>query len=78
MAAAVTLTSTTIEGQLVELITKIQMLERDSATNPDNANRVTGNANYDQGTFTGTFNLAITTELNTSGQAVTIAQEYLS
>lgn len=77
MASAVTLAATTLEGQLVELITKIQIMERTTANNPNNSNLVTGTANYDQGTFSGTFNLAIATEINTDGQAVTVVQEYL-
>lgn len=78
MASAVTLNSTTLEGQLVELIERIQILELNSDANPNNENRVTGNNSLDNGNINGTFNIALTTTIDAQGRPVREAVEYLS
>jgi hypothetical protein len=77
MAASVTLNATTIEGQLMELVTAIQILENDTDANPNNQNRVTGSFNSDNGTFTGTFNLQIAQAVDNTGKPIFTAVTYL-
>ena len=78
MASAVTLQSTTLEGQLVELIERIQILESNPDANPNNQNRVTGNNSLDNGNINGTFNIALVTTIDAQGRPVREAVEYLS
>jgi hypothetical protein len=78
MTASVTLNATTIEGQLMELVTAIQIKENDAASNPNNQNRVTGSFNSDNGTFTGTFNLQIQQTVDATGKPTFTALEYLA
>ncbi len=78
MASSVTLASTTIEQQLIELVTRIQVLENNTANNPDGQNFVTGSANYDTGVFSGTFNIPFTVNVDGSGNPIINATAYLS
>ena len=78
MAASITLNSTTAEGQLVELITRIQMLEGSDVNNPNNLNRVTGNFNQDTGIYTGSFNLVCVPSVDSSGFPTFQVETYLN
>lgn len=78
MASAVTLQSTTLEGQLVEIIELMQILELDPDANPNNENRITGNNSLDNASVNGTFNIAFTTIIDAQGRPVREAVEYLS
>ncbi len=77
MASSVTLNGATIEQQLVELVSRIQILENTSSNNPDGQNFVTGSANTDTGVFSGTFNIPFTTSVDASGNPVITATTYL-
>lgn len=77
MAAPITTNATTLEGQLMEIITAIQVKENDSASNPQNLNLVTANTNLDTGNFNATVNLSITTSVGSSGSLVIEAESYL-
>ncbi len=57
MANSATLQATTIEQQLIELINLIQILERNSAKNPDNRDFVSGTYNSNTGVFSATINI---------------------
>ena len=78
MAAAITTTSTTLEGQLLEIIAAMQLLERDPAQNPNNTNGVTGTFNSETNAFTSTVNLPASVQIGTNGQLEVSATEYLS
>lgn len=77
MAALPSINSSTLEGAILELITYAQVLERDTATNPEGANRITGTANFDTGLFNSTINLEIQSSIDGSGRSVTEVVEYL-
>ena len=78
MASSVTLASNTIEQQLIELVTRIQVLENNTANNPDGQNFVTGSANYDTGVFSGTFNIPFSVSVDASGNPIITATAYLT
>ena len=78
MASAITLTSTTAEGQLAELVAHMQNLEANPDANPNNANRVTGTYNLDTLVFNGTFNLPVEMAVNAQGKPEFTSSEYLS
>ena len=78
MASAITLQSTTAEGQLAELMAHIQNLEASDTANPNGENRVTGTYNTDTLAFNGTVNLPVTLALNAQGKPEFTAAEYLS
>ena len=78
MAAAHTTVATTVEGQLLELISVLQSLERNAVKNPNGLNKITGAYNQDAKTFSGTYNLDVTETLNNTGDIVLAAVEYLT
>ena len=78
MASAITLNSTTLEGQLAELIMAAQNLEASDVGNPNNQNRVTGTINTDTGLLNSTVNLPMELVVNAQGKAEFTATEYLS
>ena len=78
MASSVTLSSSTIEGQMVELVSRIQIAEADSAKNPNNVNAITGSYNQDTGIFSGTFSIPCDAAVDASGLPSFAAQEYLN
>ena len=78
MASSATLASTTIEQQLIELVTRIQVLENNATNNPDGQNFVTGSANYDTGVFSGTFNIPFSVNVDGSGNPIITATAYLT
>lgn len=78
MASPVTLNGSTIEQQLIELVSRIQVLENNTTNNPNGQNFVTGSANTDTGVFSGTFNIPIDVSVDGSGNTVITANPYLS
>ena len=78
MAAAHTTVATTVEGQLLELISVLQSYERNSVKNPNSLNKITGTYNQDAKTFSGTYTLDVAETLDNSGDIVIAAVEYLS
>ena len=78
MAPPITTTSTTLEGQLLEVITAMQLLERDPAQNPNNTNGVTGTFNSETNVFNSAVNLPASIQIGTDGQLEVTATEYLS
>lgn len=72
------LKSTTAEGLALEILMRLQALERTSAKNPDNRNFISGTYNSDTGVFSGSFSLPCDQVLDaTTGAVVVTAQEYL-
>ena len=78
MASAFTLQATTAEGQLAELMERLQILEANPDANPNNENRVTGTRNSDTQAFNGTVNLAFAPSIDAQGRVVYEVEEYLS
>lgn len=78
MAAAINLNATTVEGQLIELITAMQVMESDETRNPEGRNLVTGSTNLDNGNFQGSFNISITPSVASDGSIKIEAQQYLT
>ena len=78
MASAAVLNGTTIEQQLIELVSRIQVLENSATNNPNGQNFVTGSANTDTGIFSGTFNIPIQVSVDGSGNTVITASTYLT
>lgn len=78
MASAATLSSTTIENQVVELMSKIQAIESNPENNPDNNNRITGTFNQDTGIYSGTFNIPCSVVITAEGAPSFVAKEYLT
>ena len=70
MAAAITTNASTLEGQLIEIITAIQVKESDTASNPNGANLVTSNTNYDNKKFNANVSLDISTSVGANGSVV--------
>lgn len=77
MASSATLQSNSLEGQLLELISKIQNLEGNAETNPDNLNRVTGSFNQDTGVYSGSFSIPCSSFVNAQGMPTFAAMTYL-
>lgn len=77
--AASALKATTAEGLALEVLMRLQALERTPAKNPDNRNFVTGSYNSDTGVFSGSFSFPCTQTLDgTTGALIVSAQEYLA
>lgn len=77
MASSVSLQSTILEHQVVELMSKIQVLEGNTAANPDNINRITGSFNQDTGLYSGTFSIPCDVVITGNGTPSFVAKEYL-
>lgn len=72
-----TFKSQTIEGYVLETLMYLQVLELQSAKNPNNRNYVTGSFSADALTYTGTFSLPITQTIEADGSSRFVAIEYL-
>ena len=72
-------TSATLEGQLLEIISAVQIAERDSARNPNNTNAVTtGTFNSETNIFNASISLPVSAQVNsTDGKLEVMASEYL-
>ncbi|MFP4298673.1 MAG: hypothetical protein ACLFT0_12535 [Spirulinaceae cyanobacterium] len=60
MATAATLTASTLEGQLMEVVALLQEAEADETRNPNGDNNVTSTVDVDALTFSGTFSVPVT------------------
>lgn len=78
MATAIETQSTTLEGQLVEIITIMQELESSLDTNSNNRNFVISTLNLDNRTLSATINLPIIASAGTGGKLTIEPTEYLS
>lgn len=76
MASAATLTATTLEGQLIEIISLLQTAEADTNRNPNGDNNVTASIDVDAGTYSGTFSIPVTQSI-ASGNVTFPASAYL-
>lgn len=72
-----TFKSSTAAGYLIEIVIYIQNLERNSTTNPENRNYVSGTFNSDSTIFSGSISLPIVMSLDDQGRVVYTAREYL-
>jgi hypothetical protein len=72
-----TLKKATAEGQLLELITFLQLAEANTAKNPNARNFVSGTFNIDSLVFSGSFNFPVITTV-LAGQISVGASEYLN
>lgn len=77
MADPITTQATTLEGQLIEIITAIQAKESNTAANPQNRNFVTATTNLDTRIFASTVSLPMSATVGTGGKLVVEATEYL-
>lgn len=73
-----TIKSNTIEGVLHEVCTYLQVFEFDPTTNPNGLNNVVASHLQDSKTFTCNYTIPVQQELNSSGQVVYSAVEYLT
>lgn len=78
-AGSPTFKSTTIEAYCLEVLQYLQILERNTAKNPQNKNFVSGTFNSDTGVYSGTFSIPVTLEIATvaPGGVTFNAVEYL-
>ena len=77
MASNVNLVAPTVEKQLIELITRIQIMESNNGNNPDGLNNVTGTYNQDTGVYSGSFSINCSPTIDANGTPSFEAQEYL-
>lgn len=71
--------STTQENALLEAAMKLQIKERDTASNPNNKNNVNVQINTDSGTATITATLSVIQVVNSTTGAIEFkAEEYLT
>lgn len=77
MASNVNLVAPTVEKQLVELATRMQIMESTNANNPDNLNRITAQYNQDTGVYSGTFSIPCRPTISADGTPSFEAEEYL-
>lgn len=77
MAAAFTLTATTAEQQLIELINQIQILESNVASNPDKKDCVSGTYNSNTGVFSAQITMPCTPIVGANGSTGYQATTYL-
>ena len=75
--SAATITATTAEGQLLELVGFIRQQEQDAQKNPDQRTSVTGTINLTSKTFSGTINLLTETSISSTGSTVLEIKETL-
>lgn len=71
-----TFKATQITQLFYELLTFLQITERNTNKNPNTANNISGSLDTDENSFTGTFQLPVTISFN-NGNPVIIAKEYL-
>lgn len=72
-----TLKTGTVEGQLLELLTFLQLKETDTVVNPSGRDYIQGSYNFNTLTFNGTFNIPVTQTISNSGELTLVAKEYL-
>ncbi len=72
-----TIKSDTIEGVLQEVCTYLQVFEFNALNNPNGLNNVIGNHLQDSKTFTCNYTIPVQQQLNSSGQIVYSAVDYL-
>lgn len=77
MAAAITTSATTIEGQAMEIAAALQNLERDTAKNPDGLNNVTFSIDTDANSASISIAVPVTTAIGTAGKIEFVADPYL-
>ena len=63
MAAPITTSATSLEGQLQEVLIALQNVERNSDLNPNGSNFIAGSYNTDTMIFSGTFSLPVKADL---------------
>lgn len=73
-----TIRSNTIEGVLQELCTYLQIYEFSALNNPNGLNNIIGNHLQDSKQFTCNYTIPVKQELNTLGQIVYSAIDYLA
>lgn len=78
MASNVNLVAPTVEKQLVELITRMQIMEASNAQNPQGTNNVIGSYNQDTGVFSGSFTIPCIATISAEGTPSFEAEEYLA
>lgn len=78
MAASVTLNAPTMEGQLYELVQRIQAKERNGEVSATGTNRVTSSNNDDNGTITISATLTYVSSVGADGKVSIEIQEYLT
>lgn len=78
MAAAITTTATTLEGQLFEILTTMQVYETDPTKNSTNKNAVVMTVNTDAKLVTASVNLSIDYVVGATGTVAFSAVPYLS
>ena len=76
-ASTNTLKSNNAIAALMELIQRIQLVEATSAKNPQNVNRITGKIDNEGLTFAGTIELELLVSIDSIGNTVFSAKEYL-
>ena len=72
-----TITATTAEGQLLELVGFIRQQEQDPEKNPNQRNSVSGTINLSSKVFSGTIDLLTETAINSEGGTVSAIRETL-
>ncbi|GAA6621583.1 hypothetical protein [Scytonema sp. NUACC26] len=72
-----TLKTTTVEGQLLELMAFLQVKEVDTTVNPSGKDYIQGNFNFNTFAFNGTFNIPVTQTIGSNGELTLVAKEYL-
>lgn len=75
---AATFKQGTAEGQLLEVLMYLQLLEKDPAKNTANRNYVTGTFNSDTLFLNGSYQLPLTTVLQAGGDLVLTASTYMT
>jgi hypothetical protein len=73
-----TIKSSTIEGQVVETITLLQLMESDTSKNSSGRNAITINLNLNTNEFVATFAIPVSQGFNPDGSIKLSAQTYLT
>jgi hypothetical protein len=73
-----TIQQTTIEGQVIEAITLLQLRESESANNPNNRNAITLSINTNTREFVASFVIPVGQSFNTDGSIRISATPYLT
>lgn len=73
-----TFKSASPEAAAIEILEWLQIKEADGTANPNNENRITSTYDSDRGVYSGSFTLPVTLSLDSAGNAVYTAQQYLS
>ncbi len=73
-----TIKSSTIEGQVIETVTLLQLTESDTSKNSSARNAITLNLNLNTNEFVASFVLPVSQSFNTDGSIKLSAQTYLT